>query len=79
MDRKTYGKKKKDVVQLFYDNTLVVNNGVDAGKSEEELAKIMEKKEFIIKLDIGVNNGEFTMWSSDISYEYIKINADYHT
>ncbi len=66
-------------VSLDYDEMSVVRSGIDAGTPEEELAQILKRGEFTIKLDLGEGHGMFTVWTSDISYEYVKINADYHT
>ena len=66
-------------VSLDYDEMPVVRNGMDAGTAEEELAKLMKRGEFSVKLDLGEGHGAFTVWTSDVSYEYVKINADYHT
>lgn len=66
-------------VSLDYDEMPVVRNGMDAGTAEEELAKLMKRGEFSVKLDLGEGHGAFTVWTSDVSYEYVKINADYHS
>lgn len=66
-------------VSLDYDEMPVVRNGIDAGTPESELAQVLKRGEFTIKLDLGEGHGSFTVWTSDISYEYVKINADYHT
>ena len=66
-------------VSLDYDEMPVVRNGMDAGTPETELAQVMKRGEFTIKLDLGEGHGTFTVWTSDVSYEYVKINADYHT
>ena len=68
-----------DKIDLFYDNTPVVLNGVDAGTPESELVELMKKDNFIITLDLKSGNYADEMWTNDISYEYVKINADYHT
>jgi argJ family len=52
---------------------------MDAGTPEEELAQMMKRGEFTVRLDLGEGHGSFTVWTSDVSYEYVKINADYHT
>ena len=57
----------------------VVKSGVDAGVSEEKMAEILNKDEFKIELDLGAGTGEYTVWTCDISYEYVKINAEYRT
>jgi glutamate N-acetyltransferase/amino-acid N-acetyltransferase len=66
-------------VSLFYNQTPVVKDGCDAGTPEEELADLMRNGEFTITLDLAVGNFAYEAWTSDISYEYVKINADYHT
>lgn len=66
-------------VSLDYDEMPVVRNGMDAGTPEEELAQMMKRGEFTVRLDLGEGHGSFTVWTSDVSYEYVKINADYHT
>lgn len=66
-------------VTLDYDDMAVVRNGVDAGTPERELCQVMAKNEFTIHLNLGEGNGTFTVWTCDISHEYVTINADYHT
>ena len=57
----------------------VVRNGLDAGTPEPQLAKLVAAKELRIDLDLGSGSGKFTVWTCDLTYEYVKINADYHT
>ena len=56
---------------------------VDSGKIVEgkldELKKIMEGKEIIIEVDIGLGDSEATAWGCDLTYDYVKINAMYTT
>ena len=66
-------------VSLDYDDMPVVRNGVDAGTPEAELCEVMNRNEFTIHLNLGEGNGTFTVWTCDISHEYVTINADYHT
>ena len=66
-------------VSLDYDEMPVVRNGMDAGVPEAELARVLKRGEFTIKLNLGEGHGSFTVWTSDVSYEYVKINADYHS
>jgi glutamate N-acetyltransferase/amino-acid N-acetyltransferase len=64
---------------LFYDKTPVVKNGQDAGTPESVLSKIVQNKSFTITLDLKSGKESAEVWTGDISYEYVKINADYHT
>jgi len=68
-----------DKACLFYDKTPVVKNGQDAGTSESVLAKVVQNKSFTITLDLKSGKESAEVWTGDISYEYVKINADYHT
>ena len=66
-------------VSLDYDEMPVVRGGMDAGTPEAELVEVLRRNSFMLKLDLGAGNASHNIWTSDISYEYVKINADYHT
>ncbi len=68
-----------DKACLFYDKIPVVKNGQDAGTPESVLAGVVQKKSFTITLDLKSGKKSTEVWTGDISYEYVKINADYHT
>lgn len=64
---------------LDYGDVAVVRNGMDAGTPEAKQVEAIKKREFQIRLNLGAGSGTFTIWTCDLSYEYVKINADYHT
>ena len=66
-------------VSVHFDETPVVRGGLDAGTPESELADLMKHREFSIKVDLGEGNSSCTIWTGDFTYDYVKINADYHT
>lgn len=66
-------------VSLDYNAMPVVRHGMDAGTPETALADLMKKGEFTVHIDLGEGIYADTMWTSDITYDYVKINADYHT
>jgi len=66
-------------VSVYFDEMPVVRGGLDAGTPESELAELMKHREFSIKVNLGEGNGACTIWTGDFTYEYVKINADYHT
>ena len=68
-----------DKVDVFYDDKIVVSKGGDAGTPEKELAQILQNREFTVKVHLNQGKGEYWVWTSDVSYEYVKINAEYHT
>ena len=68
-----------DEVDLDYGYVPVVRGGQDAGSSEDEQVQALRERDIEIRLKLGKGQGAFTIWTCDLSYEYVKINADYHT
>ena len=66
-------------VSLDYNDKPVVRGGMDAGTPEAELSELMKTGSFTVHIDLGAGVASDTMWTSDITYDYVKINADYHT
>ena len=64
---------------VYFGDIPVVRNGGDAGTPEEDLLATVKQREFTITCDFHEGDGEYWVWTSDVSYEYVKINADYHT
>ena len=46
---------------------------------EKRAHNVMKKDSFKISVDLGIGNGEFTAYGCDLSYDYVKINAEYRT
>ena len=57
----------------------VYANGVGADYDEAELRKVMEAHDIVIGIDMGEGDAKADIWSCDFSYEYVKINGEYHT
>jgi glutamate N-acetyltransferase/amino-acid N-acetyltransferase len=66
---------------IYYNDLLIYsNNQRELDKVREDRAyKIMREKSFRITCDIGIGDGEFTSYGCDLSYDYVKINAEYRT
>ena len=48
-------------------------------EQEAEVRKAMEGKEVGIRLDLGLGGGKATGWGCDLTYDYVRINAEYTT
>ena len=57
----------------------IVENGMDAGYSEEIATKILSEKEITIIADIKEGSEEAVAWGCDLTYDYVKINGDYRS
>ena len=67
-------------VDLDMQGVPVVRGGMDANvMTEAELSKVVDTKELHIDLNLNSGDAAFTVWTCDLTYEYVKINADYHT
>ena len=57
----------------------VYAHGVGAQTDTEKIAKVMAEHDITIDIDLADGDSEATVWTCDFSYEYVKINGEYHT
>ncbi len=55
------------------------SGGVDANYSEEKGQAVMNKEEISIKVELGRGNEATSIWTSDLSHEYVRINSEYRS
>lgn len=67
-------------VDLFLGNVCLVRNGVpDKDYTEEKGQQVMSEQEILIQVALNLGAGSATVWTTDLSYEYVKINAEYRS
>ena len=67
-------------VGLFLDDVCVARGGLVADDYTEAAgAEVMAKDEFTVRVTLGRGDVSETVWTTDLSYEYIRINAEYRT
>lgn len=57
----------------------IYGNGTACDYSEEEATKILSEPEVCVLVDMHMGDGEAAAWGCDLSYDYVKINADYRS
>ena len=57
----------------------VYANGTGASCDADALRKVMGQHDIVIDVEMGLGSAEATVWTCDFSYEYVKINGEYHT
>lgn len=57
----------------------VCRNGSGVGFDEEYATKVLKAEEVTIEVNMGSGNECATAWGCDLTYDYVKINADYRT
>lgn len=72
-----------DQVELFFQSAAgrikIYEKGKAAAYSEEEATRILSEKEVTVLVDMHAGNAEATAWGCDLSYDYVRINADYRS
>ena len=58
---------------------LIYKDGKAADYSEEEATKILSQPEVTVLVDMKCGEAEATAWGCDLTYDYVKINADYRS
>jgi glutamate N-acetyltransferase / amino-acid N-acetyltransferase len=67
-------------IDLFLDDVHVaVNGGRHPAYREEDGARIMKQSEITVRVDLHRGRAHATVWTCDLSYDYVKINADYRS
>ncbi|NNJ32784.1 bifunctional glutamate N-acetyltransferase/amino-acid acetyltransferase ArgJ [Bacteroides xylanolyticus] len=70
-------------VDLYFESAAgklqIIENGVALPYSEEEATKILSEPEVTAIADIKMGNASATAWGCDLTFDYVKINADYRS
>jgi glutamate N-acetyltransferase / amino-acid N-acetyltransferase len=67
-------------VDLYIDDVMVARRGGrNAGYREEEGVAAMKKPEFTVRALLNRGKAAATVWTCDLSFDYVKINAEYRT
>ncbi|MGR2738861.1 bifunctional glutamate N-acetyltransferase/amino-acid acetyltransferase ArgJ [Billgrantia sp. Q4P2] len=61
------------------DVRLVESGGRAAGYTEEQGSRVMREEEITIRIALGRGEESATVWTSDLSHDYVSINADYRS
>ncbi len=71
--------RSADTFTLKLCGSTVIQQGQLLPFDEKSLSAKLQAKTCIISLDLNSGNKKWTYWTCDLSYEYVKVNADYHT
>jgi glutamate N-acetyltransferase/amino-acid N-acetyltransferase len=68
-----------DQVRLFFEEVPIFAEGKGIQGREGELSRIMKQAEIRVRIALGMGRRSWTICTSDLSFDYVKINAHYHT
>jgi glutamate N-acetyltransferase/amino-acid N-acetyltransferase len=67
-------------IDLFLDDVHVAKQGGrNPSYREEDGARVMKQSEITVRVVLNRGNASATVWTCDLSYDYVKINADYRS
>ncbi len=67
-------------VKIYLDTVCIVENGgVAANYTEQQGHNIMSQTDITIEIKLGRGLAQETIWTCDLSYDYVRINAEYRT
>ena len=71
-------KVNPDRVDMSLNGVKVVRKGVDTGR-EREAARAIRVPDIRVEVNLGLGRGSATVWTSDLTCEYVRINSEYRT
>ena len=67
-------------IDVYLDDVCITRNGGRAEEyTEEQGARVMAQAEITIRIELGRGSVSETIWTTDLSHEYVRINAEYRT
>ena len=70
----------RDKISIWFGNILVAEQGWVASSYREDLGQnYMKNQELKITVDLAIGDGSATVWTCDLTHQYIAINADYRS
>ena len=70
----------RDKLSIWFGPHLVASEGERAAKYDEKtVADYMKNGELTIRIDVGIGGGAATVWTCDLTHDYVEINSDYRS
>ena len=70
----------RDKLSIWFGNSIVAEMGKRAASYDEPaMARYMKGREILIRVDVGISKGRATIYTCDLTHDYISINADYRS
>jgi glutamate N-acetyltransferase/amino-acid N-acetyltransferase len=66
-------------IDVFYGEQKLVENGQPRTVDAEKIDSVLKQTDIKVLVDLKLGEGNATVWTCDFSYDYVKINAEYHT
>jgi glutamate N-acetyltransferase/amino-acid N-acetyltransferase len=71
-------KMREEKVNITFNKVPVVRRGLDANK-QKEAARAIKAGEVNVTVDLKMGKSNYKLWTTDLSYDYVRINSSYRT
>ena len=65
---------REELIDIYYDGVIAVKGGVASATPFSKLQEIAHEKKFTIMVDLHLGNSEYTVYTTDLSVDYVKLN-----
>ncbi len=70
----------RDRLSIWFGDHIVARNGERAEEYvEKTVAGYMKNRAIVIRVDVGIGGGTATVWTCDLTHDYVEINSDYRS
>ncbi|MCL6471852.1 MAG: bifunctional glutamate N-acetyltransferase/amino-acid acetyltransferase ArgJ [Firmicutes bacterium] len=66
-------------IDILYGDERLIENGSIAAYDPDRVDFILKEKDIKVTVNLNLGDGSTRVWTCDFSYDYVKINAEYHT
>lgn len=73
-------KAERDKIAIWFGPIRVAHKGLrDPAYDEAAVSEVMRADKIDIRVELGIGTGEFTVWTCDLTKQYVEINGDYRS
>ena len=70
---------RPEKIRVLIDNVVVVTRGVGSNGTEKETTRIMQRPSFTVRVVLNQGQASASVWTSDLTHEYVRINSAYRS
>lgn len=67
-------KIREEEIDIYFDGVIATRNGIAAGTPIDKLRAVVAKPEFTVTIDLGMGEAGYSVYTSDLSQEYVDFN-----
>ena len=70
---------RPEKIRVLINNVVVVARGAGVDASEKQAAQIMQRPSFTVRVVLNLGQASASVWTSDLTHEYVRINSAYRS